>query len=71
MSAIAVSGDLDHVRVDVHAARPGVARGHGDAEAARLRAELEELTGKPVQLHMVREEPRPRKEVTITRDTVM
>jgi hypothetical protein len=55
VSAIAVSGDLDHVRVEVHVARPGVARGHGDAGADRLRAELEELTGKPVQLHMVQE----------------
>ena len=53
VSTIAVFGDLDHVRVDIHAARPGVARGHGDAEADRLRAELEELTGKPIQLHML------------------
>jgi hypothetical protein len=58
VSAIEVYGDLDHVWVDVHAARPGVARGHGDAQAERLRAELEELTGKPVQLHMVQKEPR-------------
>jgi hypothetical protein len=53
VSAIAVSGDLDHVRVDIHVARPGVARGHGDAEADRLRADLAELTGKPVQLNMI------------------
>jgi hypothetical protein len=53
VSAIAVSGDLDHVRVDIHVARPGVARGHGDAEAERLRTELAELTGKPVQLNMI------------------
>jgi KH domain len=59
VSAVAVFGDLDHVRVDIHAARPGVARGHGGAEASRLRAELEELTGKPVKLHMVQEEPGP------------
>jgi hypothetical protein len=56
VSASAVFGDLDHIRVEVHTARPGVARGHGDAEADRLRAELEELTGKPVELHMVRAE---------------
>ena len=56
VSGVAVYGDLDHVRVDIRAARPGVARGHGGAEANRLRAELEELTGKPVQLHMVQDE---------------
>jgi hypothetical protein len=58
VSGVAVYGDLDYVRVEIAAARPGVARGHGDAEANRLRAELEELTGKPVQLHMVQEEER-------------
>ena len=53
VSAVSVSGDQDHVRVDVRAARPGVAIGHGGAEADRLRAELEELTGKPVQLNIL------------------
>ena len=52
ISAVDVYGDLDYVRVDIHAARPGVVRGHGGAEADRLRAELEELTGKPVRLSM-------------------
>jgi len=50
VSAVAVGGDLDQVRVDIEAARPGVVSGHGGAEAGRLRAELEELTGKPVVL---------------------
>ena len=53
VSAVAVGGDLDHVRVDIEAARPGVVHGHGGAEAGRLRAELEELTGKPVLLNML------------------
>jgi hypothetical protein len=30
-----------------------VVSGHGGAEASRLRAELEELTGKPVLLNML------------------
>jgi hypothetical protein len=50
VSAVEVGGDMDQVRVDIHAARPGVVIGHGHAEIDRLRAELEELTGKPVAL---------------------
>jgi hypothetical protein len=53
VSAVAVSGDQDYVRVDIHAARPGVAVGHGGAEADRLRAELEELAGKQLQLNIL------------------
>jgi hypothetical protein len=59
VSAVAVSDDLDHVRVTIHAARPGVVHGHGHAEIDRLRAELEELTGKPVVLNTV-DPPGPR-----------
>ncbi len=61
--AIGVGGDLDHVRVDVRAARPGLAFGHGGAEVDRLRDELEELTGKPVLLNMLedREHPQQRR----------
>jgi hypothetical protein len=53
VSAVNVGGDLDRVWVDIEAARPGVVSGHGGAEAGRLRAELEELTGKPVQLNVL------------------
>jgi hypothetical protein len=67
VATIAVSGDLDLVRVAVQAARPGVAFGHGGAEMDRLRAELEELTGKPVQLNMMKYDgpPEGRKEIKI------
>ena len=67
VATIAVSGDLDHVRVDIQAARPGVVFGHGGAELDRLRAELEELTGKPVRLNMVKYDgpPKGRKEIKI------
>ena len=52
---IAVSDDLeDRVRIDIRTDRPGVVLGHGGAGADRLRAELEELTGKPVMLNMVK-----------------
>ena len=50
VASVSVGGDLDQVRVNIHAARPGVVTGHGGAGADRLRAELEELTGKPVLL---------------------
>ena len=53
VSAVEVGGDMDQVRVDIEAARPGVVSGHGGAEAGRLRAELEELTGKPVALSIL------------------
>ena len=55
ITTIAVWGELDHVRVEIQADRPGVALGHDRAEYDRLRAELEELTGKPVQLHIVKD----------------
>jgi hypothetical protein len=54
---MAVSGDLDHVKVDIHARRPGLALGHGHAGEDRLRAELEELTGKTVQLNILETRP--------------
>jgi hypothetical protein len=67
ITTIAVWGELDHVRVEIQADRPGVALGHSRAEYNRLRAELEELTGKPVQLHMVKDAgpPKGRKEIQI------
>jgi hypothetical protein len=70
VATITVSGDLDHVRVDVGAARPGVVFGHGGAQADRLRADLEELTGKPVRLNMVQEEPTGKPvQVNMTKDS--
>jgi len=66
IAAMAVSGDLDHVKVDIHARRPGLAHGHGHAEFDRLRAELEELTGKPVQLNLLEARPeKGRKEIQL------
>ncbi len=55
---------MDHVQVEIQADRPGVALGHSRAEYNRLRAELEELTGNPVQLHIVKDAgpPKGRKE---------
>lgn len=60
VSEVGVGGDLDRVRVNIRADRPGVVFGHGGAQADRLRAELEELTGKPVLLAIDDGEPGPR-----------
>jgi hypothetical protein len=63
---MAVWGDLDHVKVDIHVRRPGLAHGHGHAEADRLRAELEELAGRPVQLNILEARPeKGRKEIQL------
>src|SRR3978361_245037 len=43
----------DRVRVDIHTARPGIVIGRKGAEADRIRAELEKLTGKRVQLNIL------------------
>ena len=43
----------DRVRVDIHTARPGIVIGRRGAEADRIRAELEKLTGKQVQLNIL------------------
>jgi ribosomal protein S3 len=67
IATIAIWGELDQVRIDIQASRPGVAFGHGHAEFDRLVAELEELTGKPVQMHFVKQSgpPKGRKEIQI------
>ncbi len=67
VTAVGVGGDMDHVRVDIHTARPGVLFGHGGAEIDRLRAELEQLTGKRVMLNMLHDDPAP----PITRDVTL
>jgi hypothetical protein len=56
---ISVGGDANRVRVDIGTARPGAVFGHNHAGADRIRAELEELTGKPVQLNVLRKDPDP------------
>ena len=51
--------------VGIEADHPGVVFGHGGAEADRLRAEPEELIGKPVHLNMFKYDgpPKGRKEL--------
>jgi small subunit ribosomal protein S3 len=43
----------DRVRIDIHTARPGIVIGRKGAEADRIRKDLEELTGKQIQLNIL------------------
>ena len=48
VSRIVIERTRDRVRVDIHTARPGIVIGRRGAEAERVRAKLEKLTGKQV-----------------------
>ncbi|HZN73876.1 MAG TPA: 30S ribosomal protein S3 [Micromonosporaceae bacterium] len=53
ISKVDIERTRDRVRVDIHTARPGIVIGRKGAEADRIRAELEKLTGKQVQLNIL------------------
>ena len=54
VSAVKIDRTGDGVRVDIRTARPGIVMRHRGAEADRIRGDLEELTGGPVRLNIVR-----------------
>ena len=53
ISKVEIERTRDRVRVDIHTARPGIVIGRRGAEADRIRGELEQLTGKQVQLNIL------------------
>lgn len=53
ISKIDIERTRDRVRVDLHTARPGIVIGRRGTEADKLRAKLEKLTGKQVQLNIL------------------
>jgi small subunit ribosomal protein S3 len=53
ISRVDIERTRDRVRVDIHTARPGIVIGRKGAEADRIRAELEKLTSKQVQLNIL------------------
>ncbi len=53
VSGIEIERTRDRVRVDIHSARPGIVIGRRGAEAERIRADLEKLTGKQIQLNIL------------------
>lgn len=52
ISKVGIERTRDRVSVDLYTARPGIVIGRRGAEADRLRAQLEKLTGKQVQLNI-------------------
>jgi small subunit ribosomal protein S3 len=53
ISRVEIERTRDRVRVDIHTARPGIVIGRRGAEADRIRADLEKLTSKQVQLNIL------------------
>ena len=53
IAKVEIERTRDRVRVDIHTARPGIVIGRRGAEADRIRGELENLTGKQVQLNIL------------------
>jgi len=53
ISRVEIERTRDRVRVDIHTARPGIVIGRRGAEADRIRADLEKLTNKQVQLNIL------------------
>ena len=53
VSKVEIERKADQVRVVIHAARPGIIIGRKGAEVERLKAELNAMTGRSVQLDIV------------------
>jgi len=53
ISRVEIERTRDRVRVDIHTARPGVVIGRRGAEADRIRADLDKITGKQVTLNIL------------------
>jgi small subunit ribosomal protein S3 len=53
IARIEIEHTRDRVRVDIHSARPGIVIGRRGAEAERIRADLETMTSKQIQLNIL------------------
>jgi small subunit ribosomal protein S3 len=53
VARIEIERTRDRVRVDIHTARPGIVIGRRGAEAEAIRADLEKLTKKQIQLNIL------------------
>lgn len=53
ISKVEIERTRERVRIDLFTARPGIVIGRRGSEAERIRADLEKLTGKQVQLNII------------------
>ena len=53
IAKVEIERTRDRVRIDIHTARPGIVIGRRGQEADKLRQDLEQLTGKQVQLNIL------------------
>ena len=53
VSRVEIERTRDRVRVDIHTARPGLVIGRRGEAAEKIRAELEKMTGKQIQLNIL------------------
>lgn len=53
IARIEIERTRDRVRIDIHTARPGIVIGRRGAEAERIRADLEKMSGKQIQLNIL------------------
>lgn len=53
ISAVEIERRSERVNIFLHTARPGIVIGKNGAEAERIRAEVEKLTGKQVQINIL------------------
>lgn len=53
LSSIEIERRSERITIFLHAARPGIVIGRSGAEAERIRAELDKMTGKQIQLNIL------------------
>ncbi|MFS8582353.1 MAG: 30S ribosomal protein S3, partial [Limnochordales bacterium] len=53
VSRVEIERAANRVKLTIHAARPGMVIGKGGAEVDRLRKDLEQMTGKQIQINII------------------
>ncbi|AGB40207.1 ribosomal protein S3, bacterial type [Halobacteroides halobius DSM 5150] len=69
ISRIVIERAADRIKIDVHAARPGMVIGKGGSEVTTLRSELEAITDKKVQVNVV-EVKRPDQDAQLVAENI-